>query len=314
MSVAVVTPSLNKSFKFQSDWPYNNSQVYLLNSVLDDLKEDEERKFESTNDGFVFTSKVNYPNNKVLVKQNVYLDKDSKVTRVEVIDKDDNVLISMDYKVLEYDKKFDDDYFELGSIINVSDKLKQDKKKNDNSSSINNSNQNNSDNNNQANDNNPNNNDSLNNNSNETTGNNNSQNSNNGNNDGNSGNASNSENEKTKETLSINDIIYPMYLPENTYLTSQERIDTETGERLILTFSGENSFVLVEETVADSDSNLIIPVTGEFDFLSDVIGVISDNSVMWYSNGIEHYLTSNTIETSMLVDIARSISVLPVSK
>ena len=35
--VYVVTPSLNKSFKFQSDWPYNNSQVYLLNSILEDL-------------------------------------------------------------------------------------------------------------------------------------------------------------------------------------------------------------------------------------------------------------------------------------
>ena len=29
----MVTPSLNKSFKFQSDWPYNNSQVYLINSI-----------------------------------------------------------------------------------------------------------------------------------------------------------------------------------------------------------------------------------------------------------------------------------------
>ena len=28
--VYVLTPNLNKSFKFQSDWPYNNSQVYLL--------------------------------------------------------------------------------------------------------------------------------------------------------------------------------------------------------------------------------------------------------------------------------------------
>ena len=28
--VYVLTPTLNKSFKFQSDWPYNNSQVYLL--------------------------------------------------------------------------------------------------------------------------------------------------------------------------------------------------------------------------------------------------------------------------------------------
>ena len=39
--VYVVTPSLNKSFKFQSDWPYNNSQSYLLTSLLDDLNNDE---------------------------------------------------------------------------------------------------------------------------------------------------------------------------------------------------------------------------------------------------------------------------------
>ena len=35
--VFVLTPSLNKSFKFQSDWPYNNSQIYLLGSIIDDL-------------------------------------------------------------------------------------------------------------------------------------------------------------------------------------------------------------------------------------------------------------------------------------
>ena len=28
--VYVLTPALNKSFKFQSDWPYSNSQIYLL--------------------------------------------------------------------------------------------------------------------------------------------------------------------------------------------------------------------------------------------------------------------------------------------
>ena len=39
--VYVVTPSLNKSFKFQSDWPYNNSQVYLIQSIIDDILNDE---------------------------------------------------------------------------------------------------------------------------------------------------------------------------------------------------------------------------------------------------------------------------------
>ena len=43
--VYIITPSLNKSFKFQSDWPYNNSQVYLLSSLLDDINNDENRTF-----------------------------------------------------------------------------------------------------------------------------------------------------------------------------------------------------------------------------------------------------------------------------
>ena len=38
LRVRVLTPSLNKSFKFQSDWPYNNSQVYLLQTLLSDIQ------------------------------------------------------------------------------------------------------------------------------------------------------------------------------------------------------------------------------------------------------------------------------------
>ena len=34
--VYVVTPDLNKSFKFQSDWPNNGSQSYLLDVLLND--------------------------------------------------------------------------------------------------------------------------------------------------------------------------------------------------------------------------------------------------------------------------------------
>ena len=36
--VYVITPSLNKSFKYQSDWPFNSSQSYILESLLNDLK------------------------------------------------------------------------------------------------------------------------------------------------------------------------------------------------------------------------------------------------------------------------------------
>ena len=231
------------------------------------------------------------------------MDKDSKISKVEVVDKDNNVLISMTYNKIEYDKKFNDNYFELNSIIKTTDNKINDKDIKNNDINQDSSNTNKTENNNNNNEPKENTSGSVNesnNNTNSTI--------------TQSNNNSKQEETKTEQTLSIDDVIYPMYLPDNTYLTSQERIDTESGERLILTFSGDNPFVLVEETISNDNSNVIIPVNGEFDFLSDVIGVIGNNSIMWHSNGVEYYMTSNVVETSVLVDIARSISILPVSK
>ena len=69
--VYVLTPSLNKSFKFQSDWPFNSSQSYILQPLLDDMKNEEDREFKKTDDGYEFITKVNYVSNKNLVKQKI---------------------------------------------------------------------------------------------------------------------------------------------------------------------------------------------------------------------------------------------------
>ena len=114
--VYIVTPSLNKSFKFQSDWPYNNSQVYLLSSLLDDISNDEDRKFESTDEGYIFTSTVNYPNNDKLVNQKVYFGDDYLPKKVEVLDKDGNVQIKMSFDKIDLNTEYNDTYFDLNSF------------------------------------------------------------------------------------------------------------------------------------------------------------------------------------------------------
>ena len=283
--VYVVTPSLNKSFKFQSDWPYNNSQIYLLDSIIDDLINDNKIVSKKVDNGYVFSSSVNYPNNKLLYKQNVYIDNKNNITKVEVTDKKDNVQISMKFNKIKFNKDFDDNYFELSNLIKI-----------DSNNNTTNDNSNNN---------------TTNNNSSDTL----------ENNGSNTDNASidNKKNEektdsKTKNTATINDVIYPMYLPNNTTLANKEVIDTKDGQRLILTFEGDNPFILVEETAVYQDEGLIIPVSGDLEFLTDVIGVVSDNSLTWESNGIEYYLVSDTVETSELIEIAQSINVLPVSK
>lgn len=323
--VYVVTPSLNKSFKFQSDWPYNNSQIYLLSSIIEDLSEDEDRKFEAKNNSYYFQSSVNYPNNKSLTKQNVYVDKNNKITKAEVTNDKGKVQITMDFEKIEYNKKFDEDYFELSRLIdmkNTTGKNSSNTVTNNPSNTDSQSNQNatkNSDTTSNDTSDNPvqnseENNNSTSNNTNSTNHSNNEINNTTTNENANDNNTDNDNNQQTKTTATIDDVIYPMYLPTNTTLTSKETIDTESGQRLILTFEGDNPFVLVEETVSYADEGLIIPVSGSLDFLTDVIGVINDNSVSFDSNGVGYYIVSDTLETSELVAIARSISVLPVSK
>lgn len=299
--VYIVTPSLNKSFKFQSDWPYNNSQVYLLSSLLDDIMNDENRKFEATEDGYLFTSTVNYPNNDKLISQKIYFDKDYLPTKVEVIDTDGNIQIKMAFDKIDLKTSFNDTYFDLNSVLDTENI----DGKSDSNNNTDNSNNNVDNNDRTTNDNNNNN---VNNNSN-----------NGANNETQEPNGENSQitdgnTEKTKQTATIDDIIYPMYLPVNTYLTSQERVSTEDGERLILTFTGDSSFTLVEETVSYSNRPEIIPTYGDVELIGNSLAVINDNSANWFDNGIEYYVVSDVMSTNELLQVVKSISVLPVSK
>ena len=251
--VYVITPSLNKSFKFQSDWPYNNSQVYLLGSLINDLNNDNEKIFTEVDDGYTFTTSVNYPNNLKLVKQVIYLNKNLDITQVQVLDNEDNLQISMVFDKIDLGSQFNDDYFDLNQILKVKEE-----------------------------------------------------------------NTENSEDESTaedtKQTATLEDIIYPMYLPNNTYLTNQEKVDKEQGERLILTFDGDSPFMLIEETVVTEDEHVIIPTYGDLEFLASTVAVVNDNSVNWIDNNIEYYVISDVLSKNELLNIARSISVIPVSK
>lgn len=111
--VYVLTPSLNKSFKFQSEWPYNNSQSYLLQTLIKDIENDEDRIFKTSEDGYIITTKVNYSNNKNLVKQNIYINKNIEVTEVHVLDKNDTVQMKMKFSKTDMKATYDDNYFDL---------------------------------------------------------------------------------------------------------------------------------------------------------------------------------------------------------
>ena len=235
--VYVLTPSIGKSFKFQSDWPYNNSQIYLLQTLLNDINNNE-YTYKETNDEYTYTTNVTYSNDKNLVKQDIIFGKDYKIKSVLVYDKNESIKMKMIFKTVDMNKNYDPSYFTLEENMKSS--------------------------------------------------------------------------KMEESTANLKDIVYPMYVPSDTYLTNKETIDTSNGKRVILTFTGNKPFTFIQENV--SLTNVTLLIDGDFALLNDVIGNVSENEVSWISNGIEYYITSDVLSKQEMIEIASSVGLLAVSK
>lgn len=246
----VLTPSLNKSFKFQSNWPENNSQVYILKSLQTDINEDDKIQLEEKEDGYLLKTKISHTNNKNLVTQNIYLDKKLNFTKVEVFDESGNKQIKMIFKSIDTKATFNNKYFSTSENMKTSNT-------NENKSETKN---------------------------------------------------------KVEESSLLEESIYPMYLPSGTYLSDEETVSKEDGDRIILTFAGESPFILVEESVSVSPEMEVIPVYGEPTILIDTVGALSESSVNFISNGVEYYIASESLTMQEILQVAESINSIPVMK
>ena len=230
--VFLLTPSMNKSFKFSSDWPYNNSQLYLYNTVISDIENDSSKKFEFRNNKYIYNTKVKYSNNSKLYGQKIIFDKKYKLNQVVVYDRDNDVCMKLTINKISSSPRFSKNYFDFDNDYKT---------------------------------------------------------------------------KKTKDTMSIDDIIYPLFLPSGTKLVEEKKINKDNGQRVIMTYDGEKSFLLVEETLDVFNDLTIIPTSGEPFQLMDTIGVMSDNSLSWVSGNMEYYLVSEVMGKDELVEIAQSI-------
>ncbi|MBQ9018856.1 MAG: hypothetical protein IJ097_00915 [Bacilli bacterium] len=233
--VYVLTPLLNKSFRFQSDWPYNNSQIYLINSLINDIKNDKERKFVKKDNQYIFNTRVKYPNNSKLVNQKIIMSDNLKLEKVIVYDKNGVTAMTMNFDKIDYSPNFKKDEFNLDSIV-----------KDDKSEAL--------------------------------------------------------------ESASLDDIIYPLYIPSGTKLVNEDKVKKQNGERVIMNYDGDKSFVLVEETADVFNEFTVIPTMGEPYLVMDTFGVATDNSLSWVSSGIEYYLISDVMSKDEMMEVAQSIS------
>lgn len=246
-AVYVVTPSLNKSFKFQSEWPGNSSQSYILKSLLDDIKNDKNSSLEVKDDKYIIKAAVNYPNNSELVYEKIYFDKSMNLETVEVYSSDDVVKIKVNVKNIDMKANNTEKDFVLEDLINgdcCNTNTCDDKSKCQNE-------------------------------------------------------------EKTNKA--VDDIIYPLYIPSETYLTSKDVLNNEDSERVILTYKGNKNFVLIEEDAIRESDFEVVPVYGEPHLMNDTVAALQTNSVSWTSNNRNYYLTGNNLTSEELLNIATSL-------
>ncbi len=261
--VYVLTPSLNKSFKFQSDWPYNNSQTYLIGSIINDILDDDKKSITEDDNYYLITTDVNYPNNRRLVKQIVKVDKDLNLKEVKVVDDNGIEQMKMTFMTIETNQNVDSNTFNL-------DKIMESNQSDTNTSC--------------------------------TTG------------KDCEPNTSTNAGIDDAETSALEDTVYPLYIPTGTTLSSEEKVQKTGGERIIMSFEGEKPFLLVEETSSIEEEFSIIPTYGEPYLLIDTVGALTDSSITWSSSGVDYYIVSDVMSQDELVDIARSITVIPKSK
>lgn len=241
--VYVVTPSLNKSYKFESEWPYNSSQSYILNSLVRDMENNEIIEFKEEDNGYSLKVGVDYPNNNNLEYEILYFDKKMNLNMVAVYDIEDIMAIRVVFNKIDYKANLKKSDFDVENLIDENC-----------CSGVGND-------------------------------------------------------EETEETSVLEEIVYPLYVPANTFLKNRETISTEDGERVILTFNGDKNFVLIEEVANVSEEFEIIPVYGDPLMLSNTIGALSTNSLSWSHNNVDYYLASNDLSTSEILSIADSLSV-----
>ena len=241
--VYVVTPSLNKSFKFQSEWPNNSSQAYILSSILKDMENDSNLLLEEKDEEYIITSTVNYPNNTTLINQKIVFNKDMIPKEVKVFDKNNNECITFKINKVDFDTKIKEEDFAVENYGNE-----------------------------------------------EVT-------------------------EDAQQTSSgINEVVYPMYLPVGTKFKSEETVKTDETERVILTFSGDKSFILIEEASLVPNELEVTTTSGELVFYENILGTLNESSLNWSMDGKDYYLIANNMSSDEILKVASSVSVVAITK
>lgn len=93
--VYVLTPSIGKQFKFESDWPKTSAHAYLVNELWDDISEDTEMNYQISSNQIIINASFKEPYNDIKnIKFYFSIDKNIP-EKIELLSTDNKIKVSV---------------------------------------------------------------------------------------------------------------------------------------------------------------------------------------------------------------------------
>ncbi|MFC5649648.1 DUF4367 domain-containing protein [Paenibacillus solisilvae] len=327
--VFVLTPRLNKVFRFQSDWPANQGQVYLYQTLISSILLDSSRQFAVDNDDYVFDVMANYQNGS-LARQKIWLNKsDYAPRRVEVSDANNAVMVEVNFDNFEFDSKLDKSVFDtqqnMGSNSSNQPTMATPDDNSDFSDNTSNNEANNEsattpeeDNSNQADSNQA---DSNQADSNQTDSNQTDSNQSGNNAESTSGSNNNAAGEDSEDTMGAVDgqqaaqpsdaaeftVMEPSYFPDGVSEKDQQSIVFGGNAGYMIRYTGDYEYSLIETQPKDVAASQMKGMIVDLGFTIGSISGEEQKTLTWTYNGIEYRLTSGTLPETEMTKVAQSV-------
>lgn len=279
--VYVLTPSLNKSFRFQSDWPENQGQVYLYQTLARSILSDSTRQFDSDKDSYIFEVAANY-NSHALVRQKIWLAKSNYAPKqVQVSDAEAKVVVEVKFDKFDFNPSFEKNSFDMqrnldaaaqdsqGTLLEVDENGMLVEKPSEGSEAVQKSE--------------------------EATG------------TPSSGEAEGSKKPSAPKLSEPFGVINPTYLPEGVKFKDDKTIEGSERSAVLLRFDGTYQFTLSESRSPDRTASL---VPGQTVFMGFTVGQLTGDDLQtltWTMDGLEFRITSEDLPVNEMVKIAASM-------
>lgn len=102
-------------------------------------------------------------------------------------------------------------------------------------------------------------------------------------------------------------VTYPTYYPEGTSL-KEETVTGSGDERVvIMKFSGECSYTIIEEYITDTKASKVEYMSSDVMVIGGVFGFVGTNNVEFYENGIEYTIASNDVSILEMIKTLDSL-------